>query len=165
MSAPARKFDDAPAVRKATPMLFGLIGPSGSGKTYSALRLATGMQRVSGGEIFMIDTEGNRGLHYADQFKYRHVPFHPPFSPLDYIAAIEHCVAQGATTIIVDSMSHEHTGQGGVLEWHAEEAERIAKAWNVKADKANHARQRVPSPRRIWSRYQRVGGTNATVNI
>lgn len=137
MSATARKFDDAPAVRSATPLLFGLIGPSGSGKTYSALRLATGMREVTGGDIFMIDTEGNRGLHYADLFDYRHVPFKPPFSPDDYSAAIKHCVSSGAKIIIVDSMSHEHTGQGGVLEWHAAEVERISKAWGVRADKAN----------------------------
>src|SRR5690242_13140717 len=103
-----RKFEDTEAVRSPTPLLFGLIGPSGAGKTYSALRLATGMQRVFGGEIFVVDTESRRALHYAKDFKFRHVEFAPPFSPLDYLAAIEHCVTKGAKTIIVDSMSHEH---------------------------------------------------------
>jgi ABC-type dipeptide/oligopeptide/nickel transport system ATPase subunit len=113
-----RTFDDKPAVREQTPLLVGLMGPSGGGKTYSALRLATGIQRVSGGDIYFVDTEARRALHYAEQFKFRHLDFRAPFGPLDYLAAIEHCVAKGAKTIIVDSMSHEHEGPGGVLEMH-----------------------------------------------
>src|ERR1700728_1669346 len=132
-----RTFDDQPAIRQATPLLFGLIGPSGGGKTYSALRLATGIQRVSGGEIFMIDTESNRSLAYADKFKFRHVPFGAPFSPLDYLAAVEHCVKKGAKVIIVDSMSHEHEGPGGVLEEHDAEMKRLAVAWRTSEDKTN----------------------------
>lgn len=133
----ARVFEDSAAIRGQMPLLFGLIGPSSSGKTYSALRLATGMQRVFGGDIFVIDTESGRAKHYADLFRFRHVPFAPPFSPLDYIDAIEHCVKKGAKTIIVDSLSHEHSGQGGVLEWHQAEVERIMAAWRVNEDKAN----------------------------
>lgn len=133
----ARVFEDKPAVRGQTPMLFGLIGPSGSGKTYSALRLAAGFQRVLGGETFVIDTESGRAKHYADLFRFRHVPFAAPFSPDDYIAAIKHCVKQGAKTIVIDSLTHEHSGQGGVLEWHAAEVERIMAAWRCNEDKAN----------------------------
>lgn len=116
-----RTFEDKPAVREQTPLLIGLMGPSGGGKTFSALRLARGIQKVSGGEIYFIDTEARRALHYADQFNFRHIDFKAPFGPLDYLAAIEHCVAKGAKTIIVDSMSHEHEGPGGVLEMHDQE--------------------------------------------
>lgn len=122
----ARTFTDVLAVREKTPILVGLIGPSGTGKTYSALRLATGMQRLSGGDIFVIDTEARRSLHYADKFKFRHVAFGAPFSPLDYLAAIEHCLKKGARTIIVDSMSHEHEGPGGVLEMHEAALDKMA---------------------------------------
>lgn len=111
-----RTFTDSPAVRAKTPLLLGLIGPSGTGKTFSALRLATGIQRVSGGDIFFIDTEANRGLHYADKFKFRHVPFGAPFGSLDYLQVIEYCYAKKPGIIIVDSMSHEHEGPGGMLE-------------------------------------------------
>jgi ABC-type cobalamin/Fe3+-siderophores transport system ATPase subunit len=121
-----RTFEDKPAVREATPLLVGLIGPSGAGKTYSALRLATGIQQVCGGDIYMIDTEARRGLHYAEDFGYRHVPFAAPFSPLDYLDAIQYCVNKGAKTIIVDSMSHEHEGPGGVLEIHEAALTRMA---------------------------------------
>jgi hypothetical protein len=122
----ARVFEDKPAVRERTPLLVGLMGPSGSGKTYSALRLATGIQRVSGGDIYVIDTEASRSKHYADTFKFRHVPFSPPFGPLDYLAALEHCISKKAGVIVVDSMSHEHEGPGGVLEMHEQEVQRMA---------------------------------------
>jgi len=118
---PERTFTDKPAVRESVPLLVGLMGASGSGKTYSALRIATGMQKVTGGDIYAIDTESRRMLHYADGFNFRHVELTAPFSPLDYLAAIEHCVKQKAGVLIVDSMSHEHEGPGGVLEWHDKE--------------------------------------------
>ena len=122
-----RTFEDKPAVRSHVPVLVGLYGPSGSGKTMSALRLATGMQKITGGEIYVIDTESRRALHYADQFTFRHVEFHAPFSPIDYLAAIEYCASKDAKVIIVDSMSHEHEGPGGVLEMHDTEMERLSK--------------------------------------
>jgi hypothetical protein len=122
----ARTFEDRPAVREQTPLLVGLVGPSSSGKTYSALRIASGIQRVVGGDIFGIDTEARRMLHYADKFKFRHLAFGAPFSPLDYLDAIEHCVNKGAKTIVIDSMSHEHESVGGVLEMHEAELTRMA---------------------------------------
>lgn len=121
-----RQFEDKPATREKVPLLVGLYGTSGSGKTYSALRLASGMQQVNGGEIFVIDTEAKRSLHYADQFKFRHVEFRAPFGPLDYLSAIQHCADKGASVIVVDSMSHEHEGPGGVLEMHETEQQRLA---------------------------------------
>jgi len=126
MNAPVRTFADKPAVREQVPLLVGLMGPSGSGKTYSALRLATGIQEVTGGEIYGIDTEARRMLHYADQFRFRHVQFDAPFGSLDYLAAIRHCVAQGAKVIVIDSMSHEHIGEGGYLQTQEAELERMA---------------------------------------
>lgn len=116
-------------------MLLGLVGPSGSGKTYSALELATGIQEVSGGDIYVIDTEGRRALHYADRFKFRHLDFKAPFSPADYLAAVEHCAKQGAKTLIGDSWSHEHEGEGGVLEMHEAELERLSRGDAGKRDK------------------------------
>lgn len=120
-----RTFTAVTAVRERTPLLVGLVSPSGAGKTKSALRLADGMQRVTGGETFVIDTEARRALHYATAHRFKHVPFAEPFGPLDYLDAFKFCVAQGATTIVVDSMSHEHIGVGGVLDSHAKEHQRL----------------------------------------
>jgi len=116
MSPPRRVFHAEPAVRKAVPLLIGIMSPSGGGKTFSALRLAAGMQRVYGGPIFGIDTENYRMLHYADQFKFSHVPFAAPFGSLDYLEALKWASGQGSRITIVDSMSHEHIGEGGYLE-------------------------------------------------
>lgn len=121
-----REFADAIAVRGRVPLLIGMTGPSGGGKTYSALRVATGIKKIVGGKVFLVDTEANRAKHYADHFDFHHVPFAPPFAPLDYLDAIEHCVAQGATVVIVDSTSHEWEGEGGVLEMQHDELDRIA---------------------------------------
>lgn len=118
---PSRKFEYIAAVRKAVPLIIGINGPSGCGKTFSGLRLATGIQRVVGGDIAGIDTESNRMLHYADKFTFKHIPFGAPFSPDDYLDALNFAVDQGARTIVVDSASHLHDGPGGILEMHEED--------------------------------------------
>ena len=112
------------AERHQSSLLIGLAGPSSSGKTYSALRLATGL--ANGGMIAMIDTESGRGLHYADDFTYQHTRFDPPFSPDRYRDAVVAAAQAKAKVIIIDSMSHEHEGQGGILEMHEAELERMA---------------------------------------
>lgn len=133
MANEVRTFESKPAEREHVPLLIGIVGPSGGGKTFSALRLARGIQRVSGGDIHVIDTEARRALHYASIFRkpdgspgFMHTAFGAPFGSLDYLAAIEHCVRQGAKTIVIDSASHEHEGPGGLLEQHAAEVHRIA---------------------------------------
>jgi hypothetical protein len=126
MNAHARRFTAALAVREQVPLLIGLMGPSGGGKTYSALRLATGIQSIVGGEIFGIDTEAKRMKHYADRFTFQHVPFGEPFGSEDYLEAIRFCIASGAKTIVIDSMSHEHEGVGGLLDFHEAELTRMA---------------------------------------
>lgn len=148
MDTHSRTFEDKPAIRTGTQILIGLAGCSGSGKTTSALRLATGIQKVCGGEIFVIDTEAKRALHYADQFKFRHVEFGAPFGPMDYLAAIEHCVKKGAKIIVVDSASHEHEGPGGVLEMHETEQKRLAEAWKTSMDKVNMSAWQKPKSER-----------------
>ena len=56
MNSPVRTFEAKPAIREAVPLLVGLTGASGCGKTFSALRLASGIQSVTGGDIY-----GTRG--------------------------------------------------------------------------------------------------------
>lgn len=111
-----RTFTATQAIRRSVPVLMGLYGCQGSGKTLSALRVATGMQRVTGKQTFVIDSENGRALAYADNFKFMHVPFDPPFGSDAYLAAINHCISQGAGQIIIDSGSHEHEGEGGYLD-------------------------------------------------
>lgn len=143
-----RQFTHSLAVRSDVPLLVGVTGASSSGKTYSALELATGVQAVRGGSVYVIDTEGGRARHYADKFKFEHVPFAPPFSPLDYLAAINYCAAQGAKIVVVDSMSHEHDGDGGVLEQIEDYLERKAQDDWAKRDRLKFAAQIVPKAQR-----------------
>lgn len=102
--------------KEATPIntfvKMALAGPNNSGKTVSALRIATGI----GGEIAVIDSENKRALKYAGDFKFRHFQLEPPFCSENYEAAIAAAVKAGFNNIIVDSMSHEHEGPGGLLE-------------------------------------------------
>jgi hypothetical protein len=125
MAIKPRQFTVSDAKRERVPLLIGLTGPSGGGKTFSALRLATGIQTVTGGDIYFIDTESRRALHYADKFKFKHIPFDAPFGSLDYLEVLKFCVAQGAKVIIVDSMSHEHEGPGGMIDLHEQVLTRI----------------------------------------
>lgn len=114
-----RQFTVVDATRERVPLFIGLVGPSGSGKTRSALRLAKGIQdQAGGGPIVFIDTESRRGLHYADKLAFKWMEFEAPFGPLDYLGALEHALKMQPAVVIVDSMSHEHEGAGGVLEQH-----------------------------------------------
>jgi hypothetical protein len=83
-------------------------------------------------------------LHYADKFKFRHIPFLAPFDPLSYLDALKHCVKKGAKTVIIDSTSHLHEGPGGTLEEHSEEQERLAKLWKSSLDAVNMAAWNKP---------------------
>jgi hypothetical protein len=117
-----------PASRAGTKALIGLYGGSGSGKTYSALLLARGLVGESG-KIMMIDTEHRRGEIYCDQIPggYDTMQLVEPFSSQKYIEAIHEAeIAAGDqnAALIIDSMSHEWEGIGGVI--HA--AESIAEA-------------------------------------
>lgn len=155
----ARLFELKQAKRDQVPLLVGLGGASGCGKTFSAIRLATGMQRVTGGDIHFIDTESRRALHYADQFSFKHLEFGPPFSPLDYLDAIAYCVGQGASIVITDSMSHEHEGPGGVLEMHDAELDRMAGQDFKKRNKLTFAAWAEPKKqrRRLINEILRLG--------
>lgn len=112
------------AVRENVGLIVGIAGPSGSGKTFSAMRLAAGMSQ--GKPFAVIDTEAGRAKHYADRFAFDHADLQPPFRPGAYADAIKAADAAHYPVIVVDSCSHEHAGDGGLLDWHEEELERMA---------------------------------------
>jgi hypothetical protein len=117
-------FQFREARRENVPLLIGIAGPSGAGKTMSALLLAKGL---SGGKPFaFVDTESGRALHYADDFDFLHTELDAPFSPERYGQAIQAAAAINPPVIVVDSFSHEHVGEGGVLDMHEAELKRMA---------------------------------------
>jgi hypothetical protein len=130
LELPKREFTAAPAQRQRVPLWVGLYGPSGGGKTKSALRLADGIASIQGGPIYGIDTEAKRMLHYADKHKFQHIELKEPFGSLDYLAAIKFALKDNQTgkrpTVIIDSMSHEHEGPGGMIDLQDHIARRMA---------------------------------------
>lgn len=117
-------FQFKPAIREQVGLIIGLAGASGSGKTYTAMRMAAG---ISGDKPFaVIDSEARRALHYADAFRFDHADILAPFSPQAYAEAILAADAAKYPVIVVDSMSHEWAGEGGVLEMHEAELDRMA---------------------------------------
>jgi AAA domain-containing protein len=118
------------AAREDVAVLVGVAGGTGSGKTYSAMRVAKGL---AGGKRFVvIDTENRRALHYADLFDFDHADLRAPFRPERYAEAITDADKAGYPVIVVDSASHEHAGDGGLLDWHEEEYQRLGGRDNVK---------------------------------
>jgi AAA domain len=120
MNDSARTFAAKPAVRGEEPLSIGIVGPPGGGKTLSSLRLAKGIQSVRGGDIILIDTEGGRSRKYGDVVRFKIIEFPPPCRSEDFLTAIKQQVALNPAAIIVDSLSDEHEGEGGYLEWHDE---------------------------------------------
>lgn len=111
------------AIRENVNLIICVSGGTGSGKTRSAMRLAAG---ISGDKPFaVIDTENGRAKHYADDFKFDHGDLMPPFRPSAYQAAIEAADKAGYPVIVVDSMSHEHAGDGGILDMQEAEFQRL----------------------------------------
>lgn len=136
-----REFTAVTAHRTRVPLLIGIAGHSNSGKTVSAHRLARGIARVIPGRVHGIDSESDRMLHVAHDssckvdargmcanplhFDFDHVRLAPPFHCSDYLEALRYCAARNASVTIVDSASHMHEGQGGMLDQHEQEIDRL----------------------------------------
>lgn len=100
------------ATRKQAKLRLALSGPSGSGKTTGALMIAKGI----GGKIAVLDTERGSASLYADIVDFDVVELAPPYTPERYIEIIHAAEQAGYTTLILDSITHEWNGQGGILE-------------------------------------------------
>ena len=104
------------AERRKAKLRLAITGPAGSGKTYGALTLAQGL----GGRIAMIDTENGSGDLYADLCDYDVETLAAPYSVQKYLAAIHEAEAEGYDVLIIDSLSHAWTGEGGLLDVHSQ---------------------------------------------
>lgn len=137
-----------PAKRENVGLLIGLAGGTGSGKTFSAMRLASG---IAGSKPFaVIDTEAGRAKHYADQFRFDHAELLPPFRPGAYAEAIKAADDARYPVIVVDSMSHEWTGDGGVTDWQEEILEDMVRRALDRNDSRHEWQVREASKMRAW---------------
>ena len=100
------------AERKHAKLRLGITGPAGSGKTYSALLIAFGLR----GRIAMIDTENGSGDLYANLGNYDICTLTAPYDVRKYLALIDEAEKAGYDTIIIDSLSHAWSGEGGLLD-------------------------------------------------
>lgn len=109
-----RQLSFKPATKQQARARVGLSGPSGSGKTMWSLIWATEM--ADGGKIAFIDTERGSASLYADAFKFDVLELTPPFHPDRLVEALNQASAAGYRVVIIDSLTHFWSGQGGVLE-------------------------------------------------
>jgi len=114
------------ATREQAKLRVAIEGPAKSGKTFTALVLATAAAKRFGGEIAFVDTERGSANKYAPKpgqkanpskgtFKFKKVDLQK-FHPREFIDAILAAQAGGYTVLVVDSLSHEWMGTGGVLQ-------------------------------------------------
>ncbi|WP_228526976.1 ATP-binding protein [Noviherbaspirillum soli] len=122
-------FEIHRATKRRAKLRLGMSGPAGSGKTYSALLIAGGL----GGRIGMIDTEHGSGDLYADLLPegYDVLQLTPPYTPARYVEAIHALEDAGVQTIIVDSLTHAWTGEGGSLDRQGKIADKSGNSWQA----------------------------------
>ncbi|MGQ7097113.1 AAA family ATPase [Escherichia sp. SP-MK] len=127
-------FQVTEAQREKMKAVIGFIGCSGSGKTAGALLTAYGMMREAYPDILeeevwkrigVIDTEHNRAkLHVGLVYEgtkigsFLHIDFPPPYTTERYNIAVGVMKQAGAEVIIIDSLSHNWQGEGGIVETH-----------------------------------------------
>lgn len=102
------------ASRKKAKIRLGLSAVAGGGKTKSALLIAFGLCE-DWTKVAVVDTEHMSAELYSDLGEYNVIPLKPPYSPERYIQAIKTCEDAGMEVIIVDSITHEWDGKGGIL--------------------------------------------------
>jgi len=111
------------AERKKVKLRLSIASPTGFGKTIGALILAKGMG-YDWPQIAVIDTENKSASLYADHTlpngyyigKFQVIEMQPPYTPESYSQAIKICEDAGIEVIIIDSVTHVWTGQGGLIE-------------------------------------------------
>jgi hypothetical protein len=120
------KFAARKASAKDARLKAAFHGPSKSGKTFLSLVTATELIKTldefgglkGNGRIIVIDSENGRSEeHYGSIIDFDIYTL-DDFSPQDYINAIDGSIREQYSVIIIDQISHEWDGKGGILEIH-----------------------------------------------
>lgn len=104
----------SPASRRAVKLKIAVQGPSGSGKTLGALALAYGL--AQGERIAVIDTENGSASLYADRYQFDTLEIGPPYLTKKYQEAVQAAIDGGYGALVIDSISHQWDGDGGILQ-------------------------------------------------
>jgi len=113
----------APAVRTKKKLRIALDGPSGAGKTYSALLIASGLTGGDLSKVALVDTEHGSASLYAHLGPFAVAEMHPPYSVEKYVQALAAAAAEGYEVVVLDSLTHAWSGEGGLLDY----VDRVAK--------------------------------------
>jgi hypothetical protein len=128
--------------RSQAKIRLALQGPSGSGKTYSSLLIAHGLCK-DWSKIAVIDTENKSADLYAHLGDYNVITLTAPFTPERYAEAIESCENAEMEVIIIDSLSHEWEGDGGILDTHSQMIGNSFTNWSKVTPRHNALVQRM----------------------
>ena len=101
------------AEKKRVKIKAGVQGPSGSGKTWGALALSFNLWPSA--KVCVIDSENESASLYADHWEFDTIPLTPPFTSARYQECIQMVVRLGYDVAIIDSISHQWDGEGGIL--------------------------------------------------
>jgi hypothetical protein len=112
-----------PATRTQRKGRILLWGKSGSGKTLTSLKLARGLAGPEG-TICVIDTDFEASTLYADAHRFDLQPLDPPFDPERFMHLIK-TLSPHYDVLVLDTGTHEWTGEGGCLEIRDREALRL----------------------------------------
>lgn len=113
MTAPRMQFQ--PAKRRSVKLKLAIQGPAGSGKTKGALHLARSIVGPTG-RIAVIDTENRTSEFYADQYRFDVLYLEPPYLTTKFIEAMLAAHQGGYDIVVIDTISHQWMGEGGILD-------------------------------------------------
>lgn len=104
------------ATRRAVKSRWFFSGPTKSGKTYTALMLAQALAAHEGGRVAVIDTEEGESNVYANIYDFDVNVLRRPFTAQRYLTAIKEARTAGYPVLVVDSLSHLWSSEGGILD-------------------------------------------------
>lgn len=110
---PVNEFAPRKAQKHSVKLKMAIQGPSGSGKTEGALALAKNF--VPNAKILVVDTENESASLYADRYDFDTIPLSAPYTSDRYRKAMQAAVDGGYDVLIVDSLTQQWDGEGGIL--------------------------------------------------
>lgn len=115
------------AERTQARLRLALQGSSGGGKTATSLLIAKGMvealqargvlpSHLDGAFIGLLDTERDSAKLYSHLVPFDTIVLEPPYTTDRYLRALSALEKVGYPVVIIDQISHEWSGEGGILE-------------------------------------------------
>jgi hypothetical protein len=107
------EFAPRKAQKHSVKLKMAIQGPSGSGKTEGALALAKNF--VPNAKVLVVDTENDSASLYADRYDFDTISLTAPYTSERYKKAMQAAADGGYDVLIVDSLTQQWDGEGGIL--------------------------------------------------